>query len=58
MNLRLIFSLLSFERRYLSQHIGVIDLRYSVCVPNIHLDGGVSQICHLGPSFYLMLIIG
>ena len=44
-----IFSLLLFEQGYLCTY--VIDLEFSVCIPNIWPEGIVSKICYLGPSF-------
>ena len=31
-----------------------ITMKFSMRTPQIHSEGSVSQICHLGPSFYLM----
>ena len=33
--------------------IKVINLKFSVCVPNVLLGGNVYQIFNLGPIFYL-----
>ena len=34
--------------------IHVIDLRFSVYILKVLLEGSVSQIVYLGPSFYFM----
>ena len=34
------------------------ELEYSLCAPNIHVEGSVSQNFDLGPSFYFMTITG
>ena len=39
-------------------NIYVIDLKFCVCIPNIRVEGSMSQIFNLGPSFYFMSKIG
>ena len=53
MNLKLIFSLLFFEHRYLT-YLCYIDLRFSVSGPEVLPEGNVSQIFVLGLSFDFM----
>ena len=38
----------------ISVNIYSIDLKFSVCTIKILLEGSVSQIIYLGPSFYFM----
>ena len=38
----------------ISVTIYVIDLRFSVCILKVLLEGSVSQILDLGPSFHFM----
>ena len=38
----------------ISLTIYVIDLRYSVYILKVLVEGSVSQIFYLGPSFYFM----
>ena len=48
-----IFSLL-FLNMDISVTIYIINLRFSVCILKVVLEGRVSQISYLGPSFYFM----
>ena len=50
--------LVTISRLLFTVTIHVIDLKFSVCVLNIPLEGSVSQIFYLGPSFYFMSKIG
>ena len=43
-----------FLNKDISVTVYVIDLIFSVCIPNIQPEGRVSQIFDLGPSFYFM----
>ena len=49
---------LSFHVISLNKDISVttsdIALKFSMTAPHIHSEGSVSQIFHLGPSFYFM----
>ena len=38
----------------ISVTIHIIPLRFSVCILKVLLEGSVSQIFDLGPSFYFM----
>ena len=38
----------------ISVNIYIIDLKFSVCILKVLVEGSVSQIFYLGPSFYLM----
>ena len=47
-----------FLNKDISVTMYVIDLIFSLRIPNIHPKGIVSQIFDLGPSFYFMSKIG
>ena len=53
MNLKKICSLLFFNMD-ISVTIYSIDLTCSVCTVKVPLEGTLSQISYLGPSFYFM----
>ena len=38
----------------ISVYIYIIDLKFTVCVPEVYPEGSLSQYFDLGPSFYFM----
>ena len=53
MNLKLNSSLSIFEHGYISC-LSSFQLKLSVCIHKVLLEGSMSQIFDLGPSFYCM----
>ena len=47
-----------FLNVHFSKTIAYKDFKFCLLSPHIHSEGTVSQICHLGLSFYLMSING
>ena len=48
------FLMFFLREAYLKFVIYITDLRFSVWILNVLLEGSVSQICYLGPSFHFM----